>query len=165
MADHRLNYRIEDLDEQGAVKPNLLIYLVSAFLSRQFFYAPLSLLASRRGRGQRGSGGQDLDLSFLIVTSAWEFVACIPGALVLFLLLRDKSNAGPKISGLWLKGRLILFIGLFAQVVAMLLPYFLYGREPTIVAMLLAVAYLYVAIFLLRSSRVKDVFSAVPGNK
>ena len=162
MAKHHLNYRIEDLDENGAVKPSLAMFLVGVFLSRQLFYAPLSLLAKRRGRGQRGSGGPDLDLSFLIVTSVWEFVACIPGVLILFLLLRDKSNADPKITSLWMRGRTIMLAGLVLQVFATILPYLLYGREPTIVGALLAVAYVYLCMYILRSQRIKDVFSAVP---
>lgn len=165
MTKHLQNYRIEDLDKNGAVKPSFGMFIVGVFLSRQLFYAPLSLLASRRGRGQRSSGGPELDLSFLVVTSFWEFVACIPGVLILFLLLKDKSNAGYRMTSLWLNGRAIMFCGLVIQVFATLLPYIIWQREPTIVGALLAVAYLYVGMYLLRSRRLQDVFSAVPHNK
>lgn len=164
MSNKKLDYRVEDLDAKGAVKASMSMYLVALFLTRQLFYAPLSLIAKRKGRGGSG-GGSDMDLSFLFVTSVWEFVACIPGALMLFLLLKNKSEAGAKITSLWMRGQLIYLLGLVMQIAATVLPFILYGREPTVVAIVLAVAYLYVGLFLLRSPRIKDVFSAVPGNK
>jgi len=164
MSNQKLNYRIEDLDENGAVKPSLMMYFAALFLTRQLFYGPVSLLAKRGGRGSKVSSS-DLDLSFLLVTSVWEFVACIPGALMLFLLLKNKTESSARITTLWMRGQMIFLLGLAMQIAATILPYILYGREPTIVAILLAVAYVYIGIVLFRSARIKDVFSAVPSNK
>ena len=52
-----MNYDISDLDDSGQVKPGFFLLLVMVFLSRQFLYGPLALLASRKGRGGSGATG------------------------------------------------------------------------------------------------------------
>ena len=152
---------MNDVDENGAVKPGLGLYLLGFFLSRQLFYAPLSLLASRRGRGQKG-GGNDLDLSFLVVTTPWEFFACLPGALMLFLMVKNKREAGERLRSLWLKGQTILFLGVLMQVAAQLYYYLAVGGQPSAVGLALGVGYLYALVFIFTNSRVKDSFMNVP---
>lgn len=157
-----MQYGMSDVDEHGAVKPGVGLYIISFFLCRQFFYAPISMLASRRGRGQRSGSGNDLDLSFLLVTSFWEFLACIPGAFMLFLLVKKKQEVGDLIRKLWSNGRNLLLLGVASQIAAQLLHYVANDAEPSMVGLALGVGYLYCIIYLLTNTRVKDVFSRVP---
>lgn len=152
-----MDYEIGDLDKNGAVKPGFGVYLLAAFLCRQLFYAPLALLAKRSG-----GGSKNLDLTFLQVTSIWEFVACLPAALMVFLLIKNREGVSDVMRKIWLNGKNILLAGLGLQVVVQILYYLQAGVQPSAVGLALGVAYLYCSHYLLTNQRVKDVFAQVP---
>ena len=73
-----MNYDISDLDDNGQVKPGFFLLLVMVFLSRQFLYGPLALLASRKGRG--GSGA-NIDVSWLAINYLLGVFCLYPGVI------------------------------------------------------------------------------------
>ena len=154
-----MQYGINDVAENGAVKPSFGLVLLSLFLCRQLIYAPLGLLAGRTRGGLRKS---DLDLSFLQATSIFEFVACIPGALLVFLIFKNKEKIGDRLKAVWLKGKLVLSAGLLAQIAAQIYYYIATGNQPSAVGLVLAVTYLYTAMYIYTNQRLKDTFSRVP---
>lgn len=154
-------YTINDLDDNGAVKPSLTVYILVVFLCRQLIYAPLSLLSSRGGRGG-GARAKDFDLSFLQVTSIWEFAACAPAALMLFLLLKNRRGLRQSLRTTWLNGRVILVAGVFAQLFAQGFYYLMAGGELGGLGVVLLAAYGYCLVYLLTNTRIKDTFSQVP---
>jgi len=155
-----MDYEIGDLDKNGAVKPGFAVYLLAAFLCRQLFYAPLALAAKRSGRG--GGGSKNLDLSFLQVTSIWEFAACLPAAVIIFLLIKNREGVSDVMRKIWLNGKNLLLLAVGLQVAVQVLYYLQAGAQPSAVGLALGVAYLYCVYYLLTNQRVKDVFSQVP---
>ena len=85
-----------------------------------------------------------------------------PAALMLFLLLRNRRALGAFLRSVWLKGRLVLTVGVLAQLAAQAYYYIGLGGEAGSVGILLLVVYGYCLVYLLTNRRVKDMFSRVP---
>jgi hypothetical protein len=114
-----MDYGLADIDEYGCVKPGMGTLLVTFFLSRQILFIPLILISKRQGRA---SSGAKVDMSFLQVFSAWEFVACIPALMVLVAIFMRKPTAGSNIRWVWKNARNLLLFGAVAQIA-------IYGSE------------------------------------
>ena len=154
-----MDYNISDLDDNGILKPGFFLLFTLVALSRQVFYGPLALLAKRKGRG--GSGAE-MDVSWLSISSYWEFLACLPALFVLFLLFKRRADAATWVKKYWSHGRLILLAGASLQIAVLLIVAsrgtFEFGI-PTLVSLFLHV---YLLAYLWRAQRVKDVFSMFP---
>lgn len=155
-------YSINDLNDDGTIKPGAGLLLAIIFLLRQMLYGPLTVLVSRR---TRASSGAEIDMSWLTIHSLWEFVVCIPAVLVLVALIRRKVEAGQFIRAIWVRGRLLLLLGAVGQL--SVLGYLLLLEKISASGPMLVVLFLqiYVLLFLIQSKRVKDVFSMFPNTK
>lgn len=157
-----MNYDISDLDDNGQVKPGFFLLLVMVFLSRQFLYGPLALLASRKGRG--GSGA-DIDVSWLAINTYWEFFACIPALFMVLVLFKRKADAANWVRRGWHKGRLILLTATVLQLAAIVVGSITYEFNIHTAALIVLIIHFYIFVYLFRTQRVKDVFSMFPENK
>lgn len=156
-----MNYDISDLDDSGQVKPGFFLLLVMVFLSRQFLYGPLALLASRKGRG--GSGA-NIDVSWLAINTYWEFFACIPALFMVLVLLRRKADAANWVRRGWHKGRLILLTATVLQVAAIAVGGISHEFNMHTATLIVLIIHFYIFVYLFRTQRVKDVFSMFPEN-
>lgn len=157
-----MNYDISDLDDNGQVKPGFFLLLVIVFLSRQFLYGPLALLASRKGRG--GSGA-DIDVSWLAISTYWEFLACIPALFMVLVLLKRKAGAANWVRRGWHSGRMILLTATVLQVAAIAVGSISHEFNMHTAVLIVLIIHFYIFVYLFRTQRVKDVFSMFPENK
>lgn len=156
-----MEYGINDIDDHGCLKPGFAMHLAAFLLARQLFYYPLSLLASRRGRG---SSGANIDMSFIQVYSVWEFIACVPAVVVLVVLFKRKPEAGDRVRLLWSKARLLLIAAASLQLAALLPQLIQHGPGSTffVVNLLLGI---YLLIYVSTSKRIADAVSQFPHRK
>lgn len=149
------NYRFDDLNDHGVLKPGWLVSISAIVFSRQLFYGPLILILSRR----RGKG---LDFDWLAVHSLLEFVVCIPALLVLVAIFRRNPGAGANIRRIWQHGRSLLIGGGLLQVFvsAYVAGWVLRGDSQSVAFLIIFQAFL--VFFLFRSAYVKDLFSMFP---
>jgi hypothetical protein len=152
-------YTLNDLDDSGTLRPGGLLVTVMFFLCRQLLYGPITLVATRKSRA---SSGAEIDMSFLTIHSGWEYAACIPAVIVIYLLFQRKKEAGPTIRKLWSHGHKFLLASTIAQLILIILPALNNISEMPVSILLFAVVHAYIIYYLLTSLRVKDVFGSFP---
>jgi len=156
------HYDISDLDDNGQVKFGTSLLLATVFLSRQIFYGPVALLTKLKGR--RGSGSE-IDLSWLAVSSFWEFAACLPALFVLVLLFKRRAGAPGWVERGWILGRHLLIAGAVAQIAVMLGALAAKNISLSTPLLGLLLFHFYLLFYFWHAQRVKDVFVVVPGKQ
>jgi len=153
-----MNYDVDDFTEDGILKPGIFLILVTIYSSRYLLYGPLSLIASRKGRG---SSGAELDLSFLSVDSPFLMLVSIPAAIILFIMLSRSKESRPFFRMVWKYGKALLVMGAVGQL-GLLILNVINGQPLGLPMFVGGFVNAYVLYYLLTSERVKDVFSMFP---
>ena len=153
-----MNYDVDDFTADGILKPGIFLILATVYSSRYLLYGPLSLIASRRGRG---SSGAELDLSFLSVDSPFLMLLSIPAAIILFIMLSRSKESKPFFRMVWKYGKALLVLGAIGQL-GLLIFDVIDGKSQGVPMFAAGFVNAYVLYYLLTSARVKDVFSMFP---
>ena len=152
-------YTLNDLDKNGTLKAGGFLTATMFFLCRQLFYWPVTLVATRRSRA---SSGAEIDMSFLTINSAWEFAACLPSAIVIYLMFKRNKEASLLIRKLWANGRNLLLAGAIPQLILVIWPALNNIAAIPLSTLIFAIVHAYLIYYLFTAKRVKDVFASFP---
>ena len=147
-----MNYGIDEFNKDGILVPGLFLSFVTFYTARFLFYGPMSLVAGRRVSG---------DFSFLTDVSPFAMISSIPASLILYAMFSRRVGSSQVIKKIWSLGQPLLLFSLIVQMV--ILGYeVLINEALSAVQIVYAFLNLFFIIYLIRSSRPKDVFSMFP---
>ena len=98
---------INDYDDQGNLRPGLLIPFLILYLGRYLLYGPISMLASR--------GNFSYDINFLAIQNPFLFVTSVPPIFLGFLLLAKRLPKDSFRHFVWQGGREVLLVTSLVQ--------------------------------------------------
>jgi hypothetical protein len=147
-------YSLEEYDKHVCLKPDTEMWLVMIYLAHGFVIFMIYLVGVFRMK----NGGFDYlgDINPLFVIGA------IPAVLVIWAYFRRAPEESDKIKRIWVNGRSLLIL---SCMINMLQPIMIIVSSQTanfVSSALLAVDFV-VLVYLVISTRVKDVFSEYPG--
>jgi len=153
-----LRLRPQDIDDNGALRVRLTLWVVLIFLNRHLLLLVLGAVSvyvgSRSGIDAAGFAG--------LLSGPWFMAACLPAFPVLCVALLRRPTAGSLPRLLWRSGLPLLLAA--AATDAVLLAVRLYQRPQdfTLLHVSAAVLDVYVAMYLLRSRYVRALFRDFP---
>ena len=143
-------YDPSDYDEDGQMRIGLLLWLVIVYLSRHIVLLMLVAVSSIVGLGK--------GLEFLY-SSPLFLLAALPALLVLVAGLRRGPKAGPWLQRVWSAGRWLLLVSVIIDL-ALLMAGLLWGHlEVNEYRALWGLCDLYALAYLVRSRRLRVLFS------
>ena len=139
---------INDFDDEGRLKPGLVLPFLVIYYGRYFFLGPLSLFAGR---------GNSYDLAFLTNHHPLLMLTSVLPMFLGLLMLTKNPKRTKQGSALWVKGRGIL---LSTALIQLTFNSFLSvpGEGITLVFLSAQFFNLYLIYFLYRSERLKAFF-------
>ena len=153
------SYASSSYDDDGCLKPPLLLWLAIIYLSRAF------LLPLAMGIGH--VAGVD-SAAMAVIRGLWSAELLLPSLIavpVLYAILRRVPSASGMVRAIWSRGRIILALSAAADIGSVLVSSPIREGvfdDQALLSLFLAAIDLYFLLYLLLARRVRDTFADFP---
>ena len=160
-ADNTLVYPLSEYEEDGTLRVGLLLWGVIFYASRHILLLLLGALSAFIG----ARSGLDTKAVGVLLSSPLFLPASIPAAVVLGMAVRRRPKAGRWLRACWAQGRWCLLAAIALDLLLLIAHRFTtYPHGITVFSAAWALADVYVAMYLMRSVRVRAVFADFPAH-